>query len=115
MVEREMMDNIEEYQLLRDVIRTMEDGGHFKICGGGIETRLEALLPEETVERIRRYVFGELCVHMMELRQGIREILDLDEKEQLNIGQVETINETIAIPKNDYRRQQNSQEDDDGK
>ena len=115
MTERKIKDDVEEYQFLRDAIQMIEDDGHIKICGGGIETRLEALLPEETVERIRRYVFGELCVHMMELRQGIREILDLDEKEQLNIGQVETINETIAIPKNDYRRQQNSQEDNDGK
>ena len=50
------------------------------------------------------------------LRNAIRTVLDEDEKEQL--GEIEEpvpVPQLDVTPKNDYRRHQNSQEDDDAK
>lgn len=117
MTDRRMMDCVEMYQILREAITELEEGYFLAITNGtGVLTRLSSLLPEGTAERIRNGIIGDLNAHMIALRNAIRTVLDEDEKEQLGaIGEPVLVPQLDATPKNDYRRHQNSQEDDDVK
>lgn len=116
MTDRPMMDTVEMYQMIREAITELQGDSFLVITNGtGVFTRLTALLPDETVERIRRDVIGELCVNMIHMRTVIRETLSADEQELWGSEEyMGVINSVYAIPKNDYRRHQNGQEDDDG-
>lgn len=82
-------------------------------------------LPSETKRKIEKLIKDELQVQYIRLRGQIRELLDQDEKEQLMLAEIEEEKEAekeeqarqqdMGVPKNDYRRGQNSQEEDDGK
>lgn len=119
MTERWLMDSVEMYQQVREGIRMLESGGSVYIGeNGGGYTFLNAVLPDSTAKRFKREIIEEMKGCMIALRSQIRDVLDADEKEQLKFAEEE---EAVSgyvdqvVPKNDYRRQQNSQEDDDGK
>lgn len=79
----------------------------------------------EAAEKIEKMIVDELNVYIIQLRSEIREMMDADEKEQLMLEEIEEEKEAeqeekvrqqdVGVPKNDYRRGQNSQEEDDGK
>lgn len=123
----EMQDKVEIYLHTQEVLKQLQDDGYMLLAdqGGGDRKRLESVLPDEVVERIKKDIIGEMGVNLIRLRAEIREILDADEKEQLMLEEIEKEKEAeqeekarqqdMGVPKNDYRRGQNSQEEDDGK
>ena len=127
MIDNEMQDKVEIYLHTQDVLKKLRDDGYILLTDPGDRTvrRLESVLSEEVVERIKKDIIGEMGVNLIRLRAEIREILDADEKEQLMLEEIEEEKEAekeeqarqqdMGVPKNDYRRGQNSQEEDDGK
>ena len=77
-------------------------------------------IPKRKIEKL---IKDELQVQYIQLRAQIRELLDQDEKEQLMLAEIEEEKaeekqeeeERHGVPKNDYRRGENEQEEDDGK
>lgn len=117
MTDRQMMDQVETYQMIREVLRVMENGGFIYVGkqGEGF-TVLNALLPDTVAERIKREVVTTLKGEMAILNCELQHTLNEDKAEML--GEEEEpvlIPQLDVVPKNDYRRHQNSQEDDDGK
>ena len=127
MIDNEMQDKVEIYLHTQDVLKKLRDDGYILLTDPGDRTvrRLESVLSEEVVERIKKDIIGEMGVNLIRLRAEIRELLDADEKEQLMLEEIEEEKEAekeeqawqqdMGVPKNDYRRGQNSQEEDDGK
>ena len=94
-----------EYEEIKELIDDFPNGA-LEFHGKTGCTDLESILPDCKVG-----VQKALEVYLIDLRRQIRERLDDDENSQLAVTQVETeqIEEPDhAIPKNDYRRQQNS-------
>ena len=127
MKNEEMQDKVEIYLHTQEALKRLRNDGYMLLTepGAGNAKRLESVLPEEVVERIKKDIIGEMGVNLIRLRAEIREILDADEKEQLMLEEIEEEKEAekeeqarqqdIGVPKNDYRRGKNSQEEDDGK
>lgn len=127
MIDNEMQDKVEIYLHTQEALKRLRNDGYMLLTepGAGNAKRLESVLPEEVVERIKKDIIGEMGVNLIRLRAEIREILDADEKEQLMLEEIEEEKEAekeeqerqqdMGVPKNDYRRGQNSQEEDDGK
>ena len=127
MTDNEMQDKVEIYLHTQEVLKQLRDDGYMLLAepGGRVGKRLESVLPEEVVERIKKDIIGEMGVNLIRLRAEIRELLDADEKEQLMLEEIEEEKEAekeeqerqqdMGVPKNDYRRGKNSQEEDDGK
>ena len=127
MKNEEMQDKVEIYLHTQDELKELRDDGFILLTGPGqwAGKRLESVFPEEVVERIKKDIIGEMGVNLIRLRAEIRELLDADEKEQLMLEEIEEEKEAekeeqarqqdIGVPKNDYRRGKNSQEEDDGK
>ena len=127
MTDSKMQDKVEIYLHTQEALKKLRDDGYMLLTEPGEwgAKRLESVLPEEVVERIKKEIIGEMGVNLIRLRAEIREILDADEKEQLMLEEIEEEKEAekeeeerqqdMGVPKNDYRRGQNSQEEDDGK
>ena len=127
MIDNEMKEKVEIYLHTQDSLKKLRDDGYILLTGPGewAGTRLDSMFQEEVVERIKKDIIGEMGVNLIRLRAEIREILDADEKDQLMMEEIEEEKEAekeeqarqqdMGVPKNDYRRGQNSQEEDDGK
>lgn len=127
MIDNEMQYKVEIYLHTQEALKQLRDDGYILLTGPGDRTvrRLESVFQEEVVERIKKDIIGEMGVNLIRLRAEIRELLDADEKEQLMLEEIEEEKEAekeeqarqqdMGVPKNDYRRGQNSQEEDDGK
>lgn len=106
----------DEYEITRCAIKTINEGEQM--------ASIKFLpLPYETKRKIEKLIKDELQVQYIRLRAQIRELLDQDEKEQLMLAEIEEEKaeekqeeeERHGVPKNDYRRGENEQEEDDGK
>lgn len=106
----------DEYEITRCAIKTINEGEQ-------MESIKFLPLPFETKRKIEKLIKDELQVQYIRLRAQIRELLDQDEKEQLMLAEIEEEKaeekqeeeERHGVPKNDYRRGENEQEEDDGK
>lgn len=106
----------DEYEITRCAIKTINEGEQ-------MESIKFLPLPFETKRKIEKLIKDELQVQYIRLRAQIRELLDQDEKEQLMLAEIEEEKaeekqeeeERHGVPKNDYRRGKNEQEEDDGK
>lgn len=105
------MELFEEYELIGRVLCDLKDGAAtIKIerpCWDGTTSvEIEDVLPEYT-----NRVIDTLNVYWIDLRRQIREKLDIDEEGQTGLPEPAMVEQLVvdeAIPKNDYRRQQNS-------
>lgn len=106
----------DEYETTKCAIKTIDEGEQM--------ASIKYLpLPFETKRKIEKLIKDELQVQYIQLRAQLRELLDQDEKEQLMLAEIEEEKaeekqeeeERHGVPKNDYRRGENEQEEDDGK
>lgn len=125
MTDNKLQDKMEIYMHTQEALKQLRDDGCMLLAEPEPGIWMESVLPEEVYERIKKEIIGEMGVNLIRLRAEIREILDADEKEQLMLEEIEEEKEAekeeqerqqnIGVPKNDYRRGKNSQEEDDGK
>lgn len=112
----ELIKIANDYETTRCALKTIDEGSQ-------MENIKYLPLPSETKRKIEKLIKDELQVQYIRLRSQLRKLLDQDEKEQLMLAEIEEEKEEEkqeeeerhGVPKNDYRRGENEQEEDDGK
>lgn len=107
-----LLDLTKTYIKTRQLVEDLKHGNAEAAVAGDVVTALSEIFEGGHFDRI---IQKELEVYLIGLRTMIREELEADEKEQLEMRAEESQSEgpayVNAIPKNDYRRQQNSMEE----
>lgn len=108
-----LLDMTKAYIKARYILDDLEHDNAEIAVSGDVLTPLSEIFDGDHIDNI---IKKELKVYLIELRGDIRAVLEQDEKEQLGIKtEEEDIPPDVAyinaIPKNDYRRQQNTKEE----
>lgn len=106
-----LLDLTKTYIKTKQLVDDLKNGSAEAAVAGDVVTRMSEIFEGDHFDGIMQ---KELEVYLINLRTKIREELARDEKEQLEMrvaeGRSEETAYVNAIPKNDYRRQQNSME-----
>lgn len=106
-----LLDLTKTYIKTKQLVDDLKNGSAEAAVVGDVVTMMSEIFEGDHFDGIMQ---KELEVYLIDLRTKIREELARDEKEQLEMRVVEDRSEETAcvnaIPKNDYRRQQNSME-----
>lgn len=112
----ELVQLVEEYELISRITNDLKaEKAELRIYSFECQDWLEV---GEILEGVDEKIAQRLDVEVIDLRRRIREKLEEDEGKQTGLSEPAMVEQLVtndAMPKNDYRRHRNSQEDDDGK